>query len=75
MTKFISSQRILNIYNSVLFQTDFVCSMLCVFLINATMAKFCFRTAFSEHIHEVCVLCPSCVPEKVGANQKYVNQS
>jgi hypothetical protein len=27
-----------------------------------------------KHVNQVLVLCPSCVPEKVGVNQKGINQ-
>jgi hypothetical protein len=72
LTEFISSQIILNIYNKVSFEID--SGMLRVFPINATMANFCIRTAYSEHIQQVLVLCLSCVPENVGVNQTGVNE-
>jgi hypothetical protein len=70
LTGFISSQIILTIHNKVLYESDYICGMLHVFLINESTRNFCFRTGYLELVYQVLVLCSSCIPVNVGVNQK-----
>jgi len=70
LTGFTSSQIILTVDNKVSYETDYVYGVLHVILINESMRNFCFRTGYLELVHQVLVLCSSCIPVNVGVNQK-----